>query len=50
MGKRVRPEDALAQDRRHKGLGIGDDVDLHLIEEGQLFLKILRVALVLPQR
>src|SRR5262249_4452691 len=27
-----------------------DDMDLELIEEGQIFLKVVRVALVLPQR
>ena len=38
-GKTSLPEDALAQDRRHERLGIGDEVDLDLIEKGQIFLK-----------
>jgi hypothetical protein len=39
MRERVRPEDALTQDRCHQGLGVSDDVDLELIKEGQIFLR-----------
>jgi len=40
MLERVLPEDApLLRNRRHKGLGVGDNMDLDLIEEGRSFLK-----------
>jgi hypothetical protein len=50
MGERVRPEDALAEYRRHERLGVRHEVDLDRIQKGPIFLKVLRVALVLPQR
>ena len=50
MGEHVRPEDALAQDRRHERLRVRNEMDLERLKKGPIFLKVLRVALVLPQR
>ena len=49
MGEHVRPEDAFAQDRRHERLGVRHEMELERLEKGPIFLKVLRVALVLPQ-